>query len=220
MIAFDFDGVVVDSEPLANRVLVQELATRGVALSLERATALFTGVPMVDCIALIEREFGLALPAGFKADADAAMMAAYAAELEPMPGIAAVLDAIRGPYCIASGSSHAKIAAALAAVGLAPRFAGRVYSTDDVARRKPHPDVYLHAARAMGVAPAACLAIEDSPTGVTAARAAGMAVLGLVGSFDAATLAAAGAEPVASHAEVFAHPLFRRHAGITPPLSA
>jgi HAD superfamily hydrolase (TIGR01509 family) len=212
MIAFDFDGVIVDSEPLANRVLMRELAARGVTLTIERATALFTGVPLIDCIALIEREFGLALPSEFKADADAAMMARYGAELKPVPGIDAVLDALRVPYCIASGSTHAKIAAALDAVGLASCFAGRVYSTDDVARRKPHPDVYLHAAAAMGFKPAQCLAIEDSPTGIAAARAAGMPVLGLTGSFDAATLAAAGAEPVASHADLLRHPLFRRFA--------
>ena len=94
-----------------------------------------------------------------------------------MPGVVEVLDALDRaaiPYCVASNSDHAYLRRVLGATGQLDRLEGRVFSADDVARGKPAPDLYLHAAQRMGVAPARCVVVEDSPFGVTAAVAAGM----------------------------------------------
>ena len=119
-----------------------------------------------------------------------------ARELEPMPGMVVALDAVadRGlAICVASQGPLAKMVVSLGVTGLRAHFEGRIFSADQVARGKPHPDLFLFAAEAMGVAPRACVVIEDSPLGVTAARAAGKGVFGFAPEDDGADLAAAGA---------------------------
>lgn len=219
MIVFDFDGVIVDSERLANGLLARLLTAEGIPMDVAEATRLFTGLATVDCIARVHALTGRRLPEDFADTLEAALLRAYDTELRPVPGIEAVLDRLRVPYCIASGSSPRKIRHALRRVGLAHRFGDNVFSADEVPRRKPHPDVFLHAAARRGIDPARCAVIEDSLPGVIAARAAGMPVFALVGSVDADTLAAAGAEPVADHAALLRHPAFLRHAdpGATAP---
>ncbi len=214
MIIFDFDGVIVDSERLANAVLARMVSALGRPMDTAEAARRFTGKVTRDCLVLIERELGLAVPAGFADDYEDAITDAYDRELTPVAGIVPVLESLRGPRCIASGSSHPRIAHALRVVGLGHHFGAAVFSAEEVARGKPAPDVFLHAAARMGVEPAACVVVEDSITGVTGARAAGMPVFGLVGTFGADELAAAGALPVHSPDELLAQPLFRRRAGI------
>lgn len=198
MLIFDFDGVIVDSEPQLNALFCRLLAPLGVQLSLEQAMQRFTGVASAECVAGIERDFGLRLPATLGQDFYEQSLALYASGAMPLlPGLHELLAGLARPFCIASGSQRPKIAAGLRAHGLDALFGERFVSAHEVPRGKPHPDVYLEAARRFGADPADCLAVEDSPTGVQAARAAGMRVFGLVGQFDAATLVAAGAEPVA-----------------------
>ena len=109
------------------------------------------------------------------------MFAAFKRELQPVPGIVAALDAIALPTCVASSSAHPRIRTALRATGLLKRFEGRIFSSTDVEHGKPAPDLFLHAAAAMGAEPERCVVVEDAPTGVQAGLAAGMTVLGYAG---------------------------------------
>src|SRR5688500_6381953 len=124
--------------------------------------------------------------------ADAAEI--FARELRPVPGVIAALDRIELPSCVASSGPHHKMAVTLRATGLWERFEGRIFSATEVAHGKPAPDLFLHAARAMGFAPARTTVVEDSVPGVLAARAAGMRALAFAADTDAEALAAAGGE--------------------------
>lgn len=210
MVIFDFDGVIVDSEPALNTLMATQLRAYGITLSADEAAARFTGVASADCLPRIEAEFGVRLPASFVDDYDAAALALYASgQLTPIPGIAPLLAALRGPSCIASGSAPAKIAAGLASTGLDAHFGQRYVSARQVARGKPFPDVFMFAAERFGAAVEQCVVVEDSLTGVRAARAAGMPVFGLVGSFSAEALAGEGAVPVQRLGELLDQPRFR-----------
>ncbi len=109
------------------------------------------------------------------------MRAAFTASLQPMPGVGAFLDSLRVPFCLASSSGRERIALSLKLAGLTDRFGGRVFGAEMVTRGKPAPDLFLHAARAMGIAPGHCLVIEDSAPGIAAGCAAGMTVWGFAG---------------------------------------
>ena len=111
---------------------------------------------------------------------------AFRAELRPIPGIAAVIDALPCPFCVASSSLPERIRLSLEVTGLWTRFEGRAFSSTMVRRGKPAPDLFLHAAASLGFAPADCLVVEDSPAGITAARAAGMRVIAFTGGGHAA----------------------------------
>lgn len=213
MIIFDFDGVIVDSERLVNVVLAELVTALGRPMSGAEAARAFTGKVTADCLHILQRDYDLTLPSDFALRYEEAVTAVYERELVVVPGIVEVLEAMPGQRCIASGSSHARIAHALGIVGLTHHFAGRVHSAEDVARGKPEPDVFLYAAARMGVAPADCVVVEDSITGITAARRAGMPVYGLVGTFGASELEAAGAEPVERLTDLLHHPRFQKAAG-------
>src|SRR4029077_12596783 len=131
------------------------------------------------CWELVARMLGRPPPPHLIDEYLARTNAALKSELHAVPGIEETLDAldaIRVPYCVASSGTHEKMATTLGITGLLPRFMGRISSVTDVARAKPAPDVYLHAAGRHGVTPSACCVIEDSPTGVAAGVAAGMTV--------------------------------------------
>ena len=196
LVIFDCDGVLVDSEPIANRVLRQLLGEQGLMLTPEAMAERFVGRSMAACLAQASALLGRALPADFEAQHDRRLFAALAAELAPVPGVTRVLDGLGLPYCVASNGSPAKLRFSLAKVGLLPRFGDRLFSAAEVARAKPAPDLFLHAAQRMGVAPATCVVVEDTPTGVAAGVAAGMTVLGFAAALPAARLHAAGAHRV------------------------
>ena len=111
---------------------------------------------------------------------------AFASELRPVDGVVEALDAIRMSTCVASSGTHEKIRHSLGLVGLLDRFEGRIFSASHVARGKPAPDLFLHAAAVMKVAPARCVVVEDSPSGVAAAHAADIRVFGYAGGVIAA----------------------------------
>jgi HAD superfamily hydrolase (TIGR01509 family) len=199
LVIFDCDGVLVDSEPISNRLFVEHLNRAGFPFTLEECYRELLGRSMASCEALLATRFGRKLPDGFVAALQADTYAALAAEVVPMPGVAAALDAIESagvPYCVASSGEFPKMQASLGKAGLLPRFEGRMFSATQVARGKPHPDLFLHAARSLNTAPAGCVVIEDSIPGVQAATAAGMRAFGFAGGghADAAALAAEGAE--------------------------
>jgi HAD superfamily hydrolase (TIGR01509 family) len=202
LVIFDCDGVLVDSELLSNRVLAQSLAEIGLPMSLEKTIATFMGHSMSACVAIIEERTGRPIPALFVADFRDRTFEAFRRELRPVPGIESVLDAIELPFCVASSGPPEKIQLTLSITGLLPRFAGRIFSAVEVARGKPHPDLFLHAAHQMGFAPVSCVVVEDSVRGVQAAVAAGMRVLGYADLTDADTLTAAGARVFQSMEEL------------------
>lgn len=176
---FDLDGTLVDSEPLANRVLAEHLSAIGVAMTAEDAAARFTGLRMPDCYALVEQDFGIAVPAGFHDRLQAETFARLRRDLQPMPGAAQMLAALEMQKVVASSSEPEKIALSLQATGLAAHFS-RTYSGTQVARGKPAPDLFLWAAQSCETLPDACCVVEDSDPGVQAGLAAGMHTFALV----------------------------------------
>lgn len=196
-VIFDCDGVLVDSERIANQVLADLLTEAGLPTTREESMRDYMGRTMAACRALAEERFGGPLPAAlFDDDYHERCFAAFARELRPVPGIEAVLAALDGvplPYCVASSGHPKKIRATLGHTGLLPRFEGRITSATEVAQGKPAPDVFLLAAERLGLAPAACQVVEDSVLGVRAGRAAGMRVLGFARDVAPDALAEAGA---------------------------
>jgi HAD superfamily hydrolase (TIGR01509 family) len=136
---------------------------------------------MAAVVALAEDELGRPLPDGFLKRAQALTFAAFRRELRPIPGVAEALAALSVPICVASSGAPEKIALSLSLTGLARFFHGNAFSASEVARGKPHPDLFLYAARRMAVRPEACVVIEDSLPGIEAAKAAGMRVFGFSG---------------------------------------
>ena len=181
LVIFDCDGVLVDSEPLSNRILAERLTAIGLPTTTEESIRDYMGRSWKTDQEIIERRLGRPLPEGWVDEYHAAVIAAFELELQPVAGIAAALDAIEAPWCVASSSAHPRIRAALAATGLLARFEGRIFSATDVEHGKPAPDLFLHAAARMGAEPAACAVVEDSRYGVEAARAAGMLAFGYTG---------------------------------------
>lgn len=176
LVIFDCDGVLIDSEVISARMLVAELAAWGVSVDLAYVARHFLGRSYPVVIDQIRREFGLALPPQFEADYRRRLLAAFDDGLRIMPGVRAVLDSLDRPFCLATGSSPPRVARSLEIVGLSEVFAGRIFTSTEVARGKPAPDLFLHVASRMGAAPARCLVIEDSQNGVRAGLAAGMTV--------------------------------------------
>ena len=145
----------------------------------------------------VERHVERALPDDWDAPYTHLYVEAMQSELQPVDGIVDALDRIVLPTCVASSGSHRKMRLTLGKTGLYDYFAGRIFSTSEVERGKPHPDIYLHAAARMGVHdPARCLVVEDSPLGVTGAVAAGMRVFGFAELMSARKLREAGAHEV------------------------
>jgi HAD superfamily hydrolase (TIGR01509 family) len=201
LIIFDCDGVLVDSELLSCQSLADILRLSGIDLSVAEALDLFLG-RSTKAVLQHYREQGRELPATFLADLRERVRESFAASLQPIPGIATVLAKLPVPFCVASSSDLDRVRFSLATAGLASYFDDRLYTAEMVARGKPAPDLFLFAARQMRVAPARTLVIEDSISGVQAAKAAGMTVWGFVGGSHYqgrdghAILRAAGADRV------------------------
>ncbi len=179
---FDCDGVLVDSEDTCNRVLAADLAGLGYAIGLADCMARFVGKSMAAVQAELEAAPGLRFPPGWPEAVRARTIAALEREkVPPVPGVRAVIERHRAagrPYCVASSGRIEKMRATLGGAGLTPLFDEAVlFSATMVARGKPAPDVFLHAAAGMGHVPADCTVVEDSLPGIHGARAAGMRVL-------------------------------------------
>ncbi|BCW88638.1 6-phosphogluconate phosphatase [Alphaproteobacteria bacterium SO-S41] len=199
LVIFDCDGVLVDSEAIANETLAGALSEWGLAMTGPEARARWIGRSMTTVEAELRRELGDRLPEGWLEEVEARDFAIFRARLEAVPAVRGAIEAVQAAgiaTCVASSGSHAKMDVTLGVTGLKPLFEGRIYSSRQVARGKPHPDLFLFAAAEMGIAPEQAVVIEDSPAGVTGAVAAGMRVLGYAGDplTERAALAAAGAE--------------------------
>jgi HAD superfamily hydrolase (TIGR01509 family) len=187
LVIFDCDGVLVDSERIAIRLDVEVLGELGWTLTEEEVVERFVGISQADMVRQVEEHLGRKLPQAWDEHFVPRYRAALEAELAPVEGIVEALDAITTPKCVASSSMHERIRFSLGLTDLLDRFEGRIFSATDVPRGKPAPDLFLHAAEALGVAPRACAVIEDSAYGVAAARAAGMRAFGYAGGVTLAT---------------------------------
>lgn len=192
LIIFDCDGVLVDSEPLAMRVLLDAIAARGVTIDEATAYDRLLGRSLASVIETVERDFGVTLAPDALESMRERLYDLFRRELRVMPGIAAALARLRLPVCVASSSQMERIRLSLEITGLSSWFGEHVFSAVMVARGKPAPDLFLFAANRMGVAPSRCIVIEDSPAGIAAARAAGMRVLAFTGGGHARSAAHRG----------------------------
>ena len=199
LLILDCDGVVVDSEPIAARVLAEMIGELGVPMTTQEAIERFVGQTFETTLHGVATQLGAPLPRAFAVAYRERSFAALADEVSVMPGLLAALDLITIPCCIASNGPHAKLRITLGATGLLARFNGRIHSAAEVARGKPFPELFLHAARQHGAEPARCLVIEDSASGIAAARAAGMTVLGFCAAAPARRLLEAGAHRCFTH---------------------
>jgi HAD superfamily hydrolase (TIGR01509 family) len=178
---FDCDGVLVDSEPLSIEVDRQMLAELGWELSLDEIVERFVGRSHEHFLKEVTDHLGHPPPPGWDEASTPRYRAAYARGLRPVPGIVEALDRITLPSCVASSGTHDKMTFTLGLTGLLDRFEGRLFSATEVSHGKPAQDLFLHAAGTMGWEPSSCVVVEDSPSGVDAALAAGMQAIAYAG---------------------------------------
>ena len=176
LVIFDCDGVLIDSEIISLSMLIAELAERGVSVDLDYVSRNFLGRSYPTVMQTIRDQFGLDLPPEFEDRYRARLLAAFQTDLKVMPGIREAIDGLALPYCVATSSSPARAEMSLRHTGLGDLVGPRLFTASMVARGKPAPDLFLHAARECGADPARCLVIEDSLTGIRAGLAAGMTV--------------------------------------------
>jgi HAD superfamily hydrolase (TIGR01509 family) len=215
LIIYDFDGVIAESEVLANSVLAEIVTELGVPTTLQDSYRLYMGKRFADVISAVEACVGCTLPTTFSSEYQARTLRRFREELQLVNGVREYIDAFAHvPRCIASSSSPDRLAVCLEVLGLQSEFGAHVFSASAVARGKPHPDIFLHAAQQMGVDPSNSVVLEDNPSGVEAAIAAGMTVIGVLAASHIQPdhrerLRAAGAEHIA-HSFVEAEAITRR----------
>lgn len=177
LVIFDCDGVLIDSENISARVLIGHLETVGVIVDLAHFRAHFLGRSFPKVVAEVRSNYGIELPDDFEKGYRANLLKAFETELLPMPGILDVLNGLSIASCIATSSSPPRVQRSLEITGLTTHFKKSVFTASEVANGKPAPDLFLHAAKTMGIKPKNCLVIEDSLPGIKAALAANMRVL-------------------------------------------
>ena len=187
LVIFDCDGVLVDSERLTVVGEAQMLTELGWPITTDEVVRRFVGGSSEAMLAEIERHLGPDLTQEFDRRSTEEIVAAFHAELQPVDGVRELVETLHlggVPTCVASSGSHRKMDLTLGLTGLRQLFDGRIYSSSEVARGKPWPDLFLHAARSMDVDPSRCVVIEDSITGARAAIAAGMTCYGFAGGLS------------------------------------
>ena len=200
LVIFDCDGVLVDSEPLANASLSRALKAQGLDWDVAETMRRLMGRSLKSCIEIVEAEIGRKLPDDFVETMQAVTYQSFRdAPLQAVPGVKDAILALQAAgcaTCVASSGSVDKMRFTLGLTGLWDLFGGRVFSSSQVPRGKPFPDLFLHAAVSMKAKPAESIVIEDSVPGIEAARAAGMRVLAYAGAphADHDALLSAGGE--------------------------
>jgi HAD superfamily hydrolase (TIGR01509 family) len=190
LIIFDCDGVLVDSEPLSVRVLVRALHRRGVEMTEAEAYGHFLGRSLSTMKQILDDEYGFHTGPEFLEEMRVDLYDLFKTDLQPIPGIAEAIDALGPdgmglPICVASSSQPERIRLSLTITGLIDRLDPHLFSASMVKNGKPAPDLFLHAAKEMGVAAESCIVIEDSPAGIEAAHRAGMAAFAFTGGTHA-----------------------------------
>lgn len=180
LVIFDCDGVLVVSERLAVRVEARLLNELGWPITEREVLHRFVGRSDGYMLNEIEQTLGRPVPE-WQERYLSELHATFEAELQPVPGIHRAFNNMRHPRCVASSGTHEKMQLTLGRTGLLPFFDDRIYSATEVARGKPHPDLFRHAALRCDVPSDRCVVVEDSKSGVEAARAAGMRSLGYAG---------------------------------------
>ncbi|MFF3910818.1 HAD family hydrolase [Streptomyces sp. NPDC001848] len=195
LVIFDNDGVLVDSEPISNRLLAAYLTELGHPTTYEDSIRDYMGSAMHRVHDLVLERTGQRLPDDFDDVFHARVFAAFERELKPVTGVDNVLEKLAAdgvPFCVASSGSHDRIRVGHRTTGLDRWFDDdHLFSSQDVGRGKPAPDLFLYAAERMGIAPQRCVVVEDSPLGVQAAVAAGMDVYGFTAMTPADRLSGA-----------------------------
>ena len=184
-VIWDCDGVLIDSEAIVCRVAIEALNAAGAAFTLEQYVSIFVGTAAdakIETIELVEGLIGVRLTMELLDRIDQLELDALYREVVAIPGVAAVLEGLRVPTCVASGSRFARVERTLAVADLIHHFDGRIYSSAGLCPGKPAPDIFLYAAAQLGVAPEGCLVVEDSVHGIQAAKAAGMPVVAFTGA--------------------------------------
>jgi len=199
LIIFDCDGVLVDSEVISCRAHADVLTRHGYPITSEQVFARFLGRSTRQANLEIETELGRKLPEAYHSDLQDELFRSFEADLEAIRGIHDVLDVVAQRVCVASSGSHERMQVSLGSTGLYERLTPNIFSASQVKNGKPAPDLFLFAAKEMGVAPERCVVIEDSLAGIAGARAAGMTVFGFCGGSHcgdghAETLREAGAD--------------------------
>ena len=185
LIIFDCDGVLVDSEPLAMRTMLETIAEAGAVIDAGEAHEAFLGKSLASICELLRQNYRIDFDTAALERMRMRLYEAIRKELHPIPGVAEALRGIGRPFCVASSSQPERLALALEVTGLSPFFNGNIFSATMVKHGKPAPDLFLHAAREMRVPPADCIVVEDSPAGVRSALSAGMEVFGFTGGSHA-----------------------------------
>lgn len=175
-IIFDCDGVLVDSELITNKVVVEMANQLGVSLDLNFVVKEFLGKSLNDIMKFLDTKSDAGLSLNFEQEYRRRTFEAFVKELKPINGISKLLDKLEVPYCVASSGPLSKIRHNLSLVGLLKRFEGRIFSCYEINSWKPNPDIFLYAAKNMGFKPSECVVIEDSEVGVTAALEGGFDV--------------------------------------------
>ncbi len=207
LIIFDCDGVLVDSERIANEAFASLLNHEfGFSLSLDDMFETFVGHSSSQCVEIVEEMLGKKPPDDLEERYKIEINLALGSSVTRVDGIGKAISDITIPYCVASGGSHEKMRITLGKTNLLQFFENKLHSTSDVSRDKPFPDIYLHAAQNMGIAdPSRCLVVEDSPLGVKGGVNAGMTVFGFSELSDAEKLLDAGAHHIFDRMELLAN---------------
>lgn len=187
LVIFDCDGVLVDSEPLSIRLLLETVAEAGLELDTDRAYDLFLGRSLAGITTMLKEDYGVDLDADALERMRVRLYEAFRSELQPVAGIAQTLETLATPFCVASSSQVERVRLSLDVTGLLDHFGPHVFSASMVTKGKPAPDLFLYAARRMGAEPRGCVVIEDSPAGIEAAQRAGMRVLCFTGASHASS---------------------------------
>jgi HAD superfamily hydrolase (TIGR01509 family) len=175
LIIFDCDGVLIDSEPMANQLFLQCLRREGFDVD-DLYGEHFHGIALADCLRKVETDFGRNVPVHFVPQFTQLLDEEMNKNLKAMPGVHEALDQLPQTKCVASGSTHERLQLSLSVTNLLHYFP-HIFSATDVAQGKPQPDLFLHAAAQLGFSPSNCIVIEDSYAGLQAALAAQMPVL-------------------------------------------
>jgi HAD superfamily hydrolase (TIGR01509 family) len=207
LVIFDCDGVLVDSEPISNQSLARALTSAGLATSTAEALRDYKGLILGDVIAHAESRLGRPLPEGFVEEFERDRALQFHLRLKPVPHAREVVEQVRGAglkVCVASQGKSTKTELTLGLTGLRSLFSERaLFSAHAVARGKPFPDLFLHAADVMGATPSTCAVVEDTPLGIQAAISAGMRAIGYGGDEEQAlALSETGATVIRSLTEL------------------
>jgi len=177
LVIFDCDGVLVDSEPTANLILTRALNRHGLKIGRPAVAKKTRGLAMTSVVKWAEDQIGHALPAGFLDQVQQETFDAFRNNLRAMPGVRSAIGHLRAEgykVCVASSGEPEKMALTLGLTSLADQFDDKLFSASQVPRGKPEPDLFLHAAEAMGTTPERSVVVEDSLPGLLAALRAGM----------------------------------------------